>query len=421
MAELCQSLQRFEEHLAHRQCTKGLDACATLLSKYSRALNEWGATDSRHNETADYICRARTLGQRLCSDSQRLLGPPAVHSKLNASPTWELWMQELHRHETTDEDCASFSQSYILNKWKPAVFSWSGVNHSPGRIWLEYMHLRKPPADASIVRAAQITDRYGPNGWRSLTCEQGLPCWRDKRDGNQTQSIELRLETIYMAQHLDRLRRATAFNISRVGLLVEFGGGTGQLARVAQRAGMTGTHVVYDLPPMLMAQRHWLRLAGTPAYHVPSEVPFAYVGAPELGDRLGRQVALAPSVSKEVNYELLPRLLADAQARSVESLFIATWSFTEASIQARAPIRPLLSRFDRLFLAYRDTWDGINNGRYLQDWVRRDLLPTHRVCVWEHKIVAVKRSLGHKALCVPALACTKACASWAMLPGDVDH
>ena len=146
------------------------------------------------------------------------------------------------------------------------------------------------------------------------------------------------------------------------------------------------------------------------------QVPSALAGATAIGAARGGQIALAPASSKPVTSQLLPRLLADASRRGAESLFVATWSFTEASMAARRPLSPLLARFDRIFMPYRDTWDRLDQTRYLMAWVRRELLPTHSVCVWEHRIVAVRRTLGERARCLRALKCQQ-CAGWAMLKG----
>ena len=199
-------------------------------------------------------------------------------------------------------------------------------------------------------------------------------------------------------------------------------------------------HVVYDLPVMLLNQRYWLRHAGVGAYLVPTEVGDAHVGTPPTRSR----ILLVSSVSDEINTALLPRLLhsvaasawkqhelapsqlsspaeggvaAEQQLSSAaspmrsaapgrhSSLFIATWSFSEASITAREAIRPNLKEFDRLLIRYRDSFDHINNVAYLRHFIRHDLAPTHSVCVWSKILVAVRRSLG-LARCEPALGCS---------------
>ena len=450
-AAACDRLPSLEARLA------GESHQHDILHTYEHLLHQCGPMRRLmplHGEA--YERRVRALGMDLCATANRLFGNASTaHNppRLNATSTWELWMEELWRHETDPSDCLRF-ENYNTLRWNPAIFSWPQGRWNAISTWNTlYMPLRAPPADERIVAAAAGGGGYGASGVKIYTCDLGAPCWRDPLDGNSTHAIELQAETVTMARHLDTLRRASGLNLSRTRLLVEFGGGTGQLSRVARMAGMTsGLHVVYDLPFMLLNQRYWLRHAGVAAYLVPAELPADAAVVPvgkgsqpigrehetsrmdeDLGkDRVaraglegrgagrgaGHRVALVSSVSDEVNHQLLPRFLNDTACRDKQaaadscagggsSLFVATWSFSEASYSARTAIRPVLPRFDRLFINYRDRFDGIDNVKYLIRMVLDDFLATHSVCMWEHHLLLVRRSVG-VARCVPSLGCRNA-------------
>lgn len=325
-------------------------------------------------------------------------------------------MAELWLHETSVADCTRFEQFHALD-WNPRLFGWTSFQN-PSRLWADYMRLRLSPADAKIVDAAAARP-FGPATWPLFNCSNGLQCWRDPADGNATQSLTLRAESVLMATNLDILQRSTGLDLRSLSLLVEFGGGTGQLALVAKAAGMRDAlHVVYDLTPMGLSQRYWLRRAGLGAYMVPSEWPYSLLagvgsGAPGSSLAAGR-VALVSSTSPEVNQELLPRLLrgvgdsagVDAAAGG-GSLFVATWSFSESSLSAREAIRPLLGSFDRLLIRFRDSFDKLDNRGYLRALVTNDLARTHSVCVWNRMVLAVRSSSGG-ARCLTQLGCTAA-------------
>ena len=55
-------------------------------------------------------------------------------------------------------------------------------------------------------------------------------------------------------------------------LVVEFGGGYGDVAAMAREMGFRGTHVVYDLLPALLLQQYFHRTSNWPSYLLmPSE------------------------------------------------------------------------------------------------------------------------------------------------------
>ena len=66
-------------------------------------------------------------------------------------------------------------------------------------------------------------------------------------------------------------------------LITEFGSGSAEMAHVARGLGFRGLFLIYDLPPMLLLQRYWLRLAGLPAYLLHHDVAPAMLRMPPGG------------------------------------------------------------------------------------------------------------------------------------------
>ena len=130
---------------------------------------------------------------------------------------------------------------------------------------------------------------------------------------------------------------------------------------------------------MLLMQRFFQRYSGLPSYLVGAEVHQDLAGS-----LLTARTALVPTVLS--NPLLLPTLLRGLEVPKLDSLFVATWSLTEASYEARAAIRPHLRGFGRLFITFWDKifWDKkADNGVYLAEWIREDFLQTHYVCSWQ--------------------------------------
>ena len=213
-------LERIERQLAHGRCTDGPNSCAELFGRYDHALSKWSAKLSSLDGSARSRAlrqRKDALGERLCADSRNLLGPGREGQlrRSAASPAWERWMHELHRHETTPKGCAALEQEHFARRWRS-----------------EYLRLvRGLPAEAAHVRAAASAGDNATCGER-----RGRACSRDgslPADGtaplggnvshSTSTSAELDLEHMAAIQHLDELRRTTALNLSHVGLLVEFG------------------------------------------------------------------------------------------------------------------------------------------------------------------------------------------------------
>lgn len=71
----------------------------------------------------------------------------------------------------------------------------------------------------------------------------------------------------------ERLQHATHANMFVLGLgvepdmsnvdqIVEFGGGTGDMAALTLDMGFKGAYLVYDMSPMSVLQMYWLRYSG---------------------------------------------------------------------------------------------------------------------------------------------------------------
>lgn len=162
--------------------------------------------------------------------------------------------------------------------------------------------------------------------------------------------------------HLIRLLESTDFDLSKLRLAVEFGGGYGSFYRLLRNLGYRNRYVICDLPLMCALQRFYLRNV------FPME-PNAPPAAPQW-------------LSGEEYAEL-----ALQSAQHSPSLFIATWSLSETPLTVRGKVAPVLGGFSYILLAYQRTFSSYDNIEYFTSL--QNTLPHFR---WQHSECPVYRN-----------------------------
>ena len=438
---------------------RGTTACLGALNEYEMALRSFGPMRDHDGASESGRCRLKMLGDDLCKTARAFLGGTggAVQRTFNASHLWSAWMRELSMHETDEGDCQQFYRFHSL-EWNPRVFSWQEGSRSAAPFFAGSVYQHGGARYEQLYSAAVERDDYGPpelrrscalvynesatRQMRKWNLVRPLPCppadevaatiARSPRD-DVPRYMTFRHAQSVDASHFLVLREATGLEPRLLSRIVECGAGAGELAGVVRDLGFEGAHIIYDLPPMLMMQRYWHRYSGLPSYllgadllhrhHEPAGVGFrgaplgSHFGPPD--DLLAGRVALVSSLDPlalplALEHSRASTLTAEATDRN--TLFVATWSFSEASLSAREAIRHRLKPFGRLLVAFWDSFDGIDNSRYLREWVASDLHASHLVCVWRMGgnkktayLLAVQRDLvGARLNCVREAGCTNA-------------
>jgi len=151
---------------------------------------------------------------------------------------------------------------------------------------------------------------------------------------------------IHHAYHLCRLEEKTGVDIGDLELVVEFGGGYGSMCRLIHKIGFRGRYVILDLPEFSALQRFYLQLVDVPVCPIYSSD--------------GNGVVTVSDV--QVIEKYIPRLFAG------ESAFIATWSISEAPLELRQSIMPLISQFDVILIAYQERFCDVDNISFFENW-----------------------------------------------------
>lgn len=145
---------------------------------------------------------------------------------------------------------------------------------------------------------------------------------------------------VHQAYHVGRFEAETGMSIPDLNLILEFGGGYGEMRRIIDRLGFTGRYIIFDLPELNGLQRFFFSTKG---------------------------------ISNGISASDLQTVRATLEAEPLQSrkLFIALWSFDESPLESRENWADLLTSFDAFLIAYQTTFGGVDNEAFFKAWQRR--------------------------------------------------
>jgi hypothetical protein len=153
---------------------------------------------------------------------------------------------------------------------------------------------------------------------------------------------------IHHAYHISQFEEISGGLVNDFKFVLEFGGGYGSVCRLFHNLGFTGKYIIFDLPHFSALQQFYLKALGLPV----------------------REVTDYQKVESGIFFvcslEALGDLVRDAE--SEKSLFIATWSLSEAPIHIREKILPIAERLNNILIAYQDRFEDVDNQEYFRSW-----------------------------------------------------
>ena len=235
---------------------------------------------------------------------------------VGADDLWLSFCSRLERHAEYDDPMG-------LLKW-PVIESTMSV--IAGYLDLELDYVRSHPAYGSLWRSGLRETRVGGP----------TPYWRHPwTSGN----------TIHQTYHLCRFSEATQARLENIRFVFEFGGGYGNFCRLLFALGFRGQYVIFDLPHFSALQRFYLDAVGLAA-DAPSDRAVACVSDADEANRILQSTDLT------------------------DSLFVGTWSLSEAPLDSRAWIEKHFPRFGHILLAYQNEFCGTDNSDYFMQVLR---------------------------------------------------
>lgn len=148
---------------------------------------------------------------------------------------------------------------------------------------------------------------------------------------------------VHHAYHLAQFEDVTGTRVDGFRSVIEFGGGYGSMCRLFANLGFRGRYLIIDLPAFTALQEYYLESIG-----IRILTPGEY--------RAGEHGVLCLS-----DLDAL-RDLVDGQSGS---LFLATWSISEAPLPVRQQVLDgIADSFDACLIAYQPRFEDVDNTGY---------------------------------------------------------
>ena len=261
-------------------------------------------------------CRSDAIAEKICAEGRKL--PAAWREDKPDGATWgqyDLLMHDLARQVTREDRCHNFHEV------APWIFQWC---HSG-----DYSLLSQDPEhaadDGDLAAAITLGADYGTPAV-PLVYHWGHGWVKEER--------------VHHAGHALVVQRALSTNfITDLDQVVEFGGGTGDMAALTMDLGFPGVYFVYDMAPMNLLQLYWMRYSGHAA--------FLSTNLQELPGVKPKGVVMQGAEDDAGFTKMLDR----DPTTVARSLFMAFYSLNEADADARNKIRKHTEDFGRILIA----------------------------------------------------------------------
>lgn len=185
---------------------------------------------SRLSVLADELCRDAYTVEKLFDGDGSLDGYHEI---------WIGYMKELFKHER--EGCAIFV-NYTTHKWNPSFWGWAEDDvQSAGKL---------------------IALQASSDWWRYKASIRWTPFGAPRKFYHPSFQGALSDKNLASTWYVMVLEKSNGIPLENVEVVVDFGGGSSSQAQAMRRLGFQGTYFIFDLPPVSLLQRFFLRLAG---------------------------------------------------------------------------------------------------------------------------------------------------------------
>lgn len=150
---------------------------------------------------------------------------------------------------------------------------------------------------------------------------------------------------IHHAYHLAQFEDFSNTTVDKFRTVFEFGGGYGSMCRLFFNLGFKGRYLIVDLPAFSILQEYYLRSIGIKVLSVADYIA-------------GKSGVLCIS-----DLDTIDKLID----RDTNSLFLATWSISEAPLSVRQKILDNHSdSFGAYLIAYQPKFEDVNNSEFFE-------------------------------------------------------
>lgn len=153
---------------------------------------------------------------------------------------------------------------------------------------------------------------------------------------------------VHHAYHVANFEYKTKQNINNFDFIFEFGGGYGSMCRLFQNLNYNKKYLIYDLHPFSALQKYYLKSININVLDIESFLES------ESGILCISNIDNLRSILEKTNLE--------------NSLFIATWSFSETPLNFREQFLPLIKKMSSCLIAYQDGFQEVDNNSYFNNF-----------------------------------------------------
>jgi hypothetical protein len=359
-------------------------------------------------------CRQRLLAEELKKDATNAWHQHQKYlrsaMKKHFHSIWIRYMDQLFSHEM--KDSAQFNR-YTELDWKPAFWGWTANDvqttaklqtlrshhrHDWDEVWPNYLELISwnPYGTPRVVKIPDMLDEHSSSKI-SISDKNAVSLW-----------------------YIETLLATTGLDISDFSSIIDYGGGSATQCQTFFRFGFGGSYIIYDLIPVHLLQRYFLRMAGFPV--VTAYKPGEDASSIEISKH--KSILLEGGfVTLVSDTKVLAKILPESgsqfhrkrkrnpskqptHTKSVR-LFFATYSLSESPMALREEIAPIIQGFDVFYVWFADskglTWDKPkgrsrwgSNFLFFQQFLER--IGRVSFCIWRGGNATSEGSYGFVAM-----------------------
>ena len=153
---------------------------------------------------------------------------------------------------------------------------------------------------------------------------------------------------IHQVYSIAQFEEKSGVDVANLDFILEFGGGYGLMCKVIHSLGFKGKYIIFDLPQFSLLQKYYLRSLD--------------INVVSNFDNDESGVVCTPSLDELTAHNKNSKSEAD------DSLFLANWSLSESPLAIRESIKPLLSSFSNMLIAYQSSFRGLDNVEYFNQF-----------------------------------------------------
>ena len=154
---------------------------------------------------------------------------------------------------------------------------------------------------------------------------------------------------IHHAYHLAQFENHSGVKVNEMNVIFEFGGGYGNMYRLASKLGFKGKYIIFDFPAFSALQEYFIKSVGLEVLNVNN---FATSNSGLL------------CISNLVDLEYALSLFVENQG----TMFLASWSISETPISFRESILSLVKKSANFLIAYQGKFEDNNNIEFFEKW-----------------------------------------------------